>query len=375
MLATGSATRRRFAASFLALAACCSGAPSCNFNSNGEVRLHLQEPFPKRLSDWHLFTETDGGLKPNDGVLPYDLNTPLFSDYASKYRFVWMPVGTSAEYREETSFEFPLGTILSKSFAFPVDGHPGEERLIETRLLVRTSSGWIPLPYVWDDSQKDATLQIVPDPVPIHYTDASGRTRDFTYQIPNTNNCRECHDHNRSLQPIGPKARNLNMDYDYVDGAANQLARWTEVGYLRGAPLPPAAPREARWNEPRTGSLDERARAYLDNNCAHCHQAGGSAGYTGVDFRLGHSDLTRFGVCKHPNSAGNMGDRRYDLVPGDPERSILVYRLESTAPKVMMPQIGRAVVHTESIALLREWVAALQGDSCATVSANAEMDR
>ena len=361
---------RRLAASFLALAAFCWGALSCEFEPDREVRLHLKEPFPKRLSDWHLFEKTQGGLKPNDRVLPYDLATPLFSDYASKYRFVWMPAGTSAEYREETPFEFPVGTILSKTFSVPVDGHPGVERLIETRLLVQSPSGWIPLPYVWDESQKDATLQIVPDPMPIHYSDASGRTHDFTYQIPNTNECRECHDNNRILRPIGPKARNLNREFDYADGTANQLARWTEVGYLRGAALPEASPRAAKWDDPSTGSLDERARTYLDNNCAHCHQPGGTGGYTGIDFRLGHTDLARFGVCKHPNSAGNMGARRYDLVPGDPERSILIYRLESSAPKVMMPQIGRAVVHTEGVAMLREWVAALRGDSCAPVSSN-----
>jgi hypothetical protein len=167
------------------------------------------------------------------------------------------------------------------------------------------------------------------------------------------------------LQPIGPKARNLNKDFSYRDGTANQLARWTTVGYLRGAPEPAAAPRAAKWSEPSTGSLDARALAYLDNNCAHCHQPGGTGGYTGVDFRLGHFDAARFGVCKHPNSAGNMGDRMYDLVPGHPDDSILVYRLESTAPKVMMPQIGRAVVHAEGVALVREWVASLQGAPCA----------
>jgi uncharacterized repeat protein (TIGR03806 family) len=341
----------------------------CNLDFHRDVRLYLEEPFPQKLSAWHLFTTTDHGrLTPNARVLPYDLNTPLFSDYADKYRFIWMPLGTSAEYKEEVPFEFPVGTIFAKTFAFPADGHPGEERLIETRLLVRTKSRWVPLPYIWNAGQTEATLQLVPNPVAIRYTDAAGRAHDFTYQIPNTNECRECHDNMKALQPIGPKARNLNKDFSYSDGAANQLARWTTVGYLRGAPAPSAAPRAAKWSEPSTGSLDERARAYLDNNCAHCHQPGGTAGYTGVDFRLGHFDPAGFGVCKHPNSAGNMGDRRYDLVPGDPEDSILVYRLESSAPKIMMPQIGRAVVHTEGVALVREWVAALQGAPCASVA-------
>jgi uncharacterized repeat protein (TIGR03806 family) len=363
--------RHRFGSRFtpfvlLLLACLILGSSGCNLGFHRDVRPYLEEPFPQKLSAWHLFTAASGGhLTPNTSVLPYDLNTPLFSDYADKYRVVWMPPGSSAEYREDVPFEFPVGTIFAKSFAFPVDGHSGVERLIETRLLVHTKSAWVPLPYIWNSGQTEATLRLVPDPVPVRYTDAAGRAHDFTYQIPNTNECHECHDHNKSLQPIGPKARNLNKDFSYRDGTANQLARWITVGYLHGAPEPGAAPRAAKWSEPSTGSLDARALAYLDNNCAHCHQPGGTGGYTGVDFRLGHFDAARFGVCKHPNSAGNMGDRMYDLVPGHPDDSILVYRLESTAPKVMMPQIGRAVVHAEGVALVREWVASLYGAPCA----------
>jgi uncharacterized repeat protein (TIGR03806 family) len=313
---------------------------SCHSSSN--VRLFLSEPFPQKLSAWHLYTETRNGLKPNDRVLPYSLRTPLFSDYASKYRFIWMPEGTSAQYRDDNVFEFPVGTILSKSFAFPSGN---SEKLIETRLLVHTQTGWTALPYIWNDSQTEATLQLVPDPVPVKFG-----THNFTYQIPNVNECKECHDNNKTLLPIGPKARNLGKE---------QVAHWTEVGYLKGAPKDFAE--IAVWNKPETGSLEERALAYLDNNCAHCHQPGGTAGYTGVDFRYGHFQP---GYCKHPNSAGNMHDLRFDIVPGDPDQSILVYRLASTAPKVMMPQIGRATVHTEAVSLLRDWISSKSLTSC-----------
>jgi len=330
-----------------------------------EVRVYLDEPYPKKLSAWHLFRDARHGLKPNDRVLPYDLNTPLFSDYASKYRFVWMPAGTSSQYRDEGVFEFPVGTVLAKSFAFPVDGHPGAEHLVETRLLVHAKAGWVALPYIWNEDQTDATLRLVPDPVPIHYHDQAGTVHDFTYQIPNANECRQCHENNKQLLPIGPKARNLNKDFDYADGKANQLLRWQASGYLAGAPAPSGAPHAARWNDASTGTLAQRATAYLDNNCAHCHQPGGSAAYTGVDFRAGHFDPLHAGFCKHPNSAGNMHDLQFDVVPGDPDQSILIYRLTSTAPKVMMPQIGRAVVHEEGLALLREWIAALPAETCA----------
>jgi uncharacterized repeat protein (TIGR03806 family) len=363
--------RVRTIARLLIIGSLLSGFSSCDWFQR-DVRVYLEAPFPKNLSAWHLFKESRNGLEPNTHVLPYDLNTPLFSDYASKYRFVWMPAGTAAQYRDDVVFDFPVGTILSKSFAFPSDDHHfGAERIVETRLLVHTRDGWVALPYIWNEDQTDAELRLVPDPVTIHFTDSARKAHDFTYQIPNANECAQCHDNNKQLLPIGPKARNLNKEYRYADGKANQLVRWTESGYLRGAPAPDAAPRLAQWNEPTTGTLAERAAAYLDNNCAHCHQPGGTAGYTGVDFRAGHFDPAKAGFCKHPNSAGNMRDLQYDVVPGDPEQSILIYRLASTAPKVMMPQIGRDVVHVEGLALMTEWIASLPVQECSPADAAA----
>jgi uncharacterized repeat protein (TIGR03806 family) len=334
------------------------------FNARQPVHVYLHEPFPGKLSSWHIFTGTSDRLRPNAGVLPYDLNTPLFSDYASKHRFVWMPPGTSASYNADSTFEFPVGTIFAKTFAFPIDSQSRREQPIETRLLVRTDSGWVALPYIWNNRPSEAYLQLVPDPVSIKFTDAAGHPHDFTYQIPNVNECRQCHDRDSTLQPIGPKARNLNKDFSYLDGTTNQLTRWTQVGYLRGVPSPDSAPRAPVWNNPATGSLQLRALAYIDNNCAHCHQPGGTAGYTGVDFRFNHFDPLHAGFCKHPNSAGNMEGRQYDIVPSDPDDSILIYRLAITAPKAMMPQIGRATVHTEGLALLRDWVSSLPAQSC-----------
>jgi uncharacterized repeat protein (TIGR03806 family) len=335
------------------------GMNGCSRFSHREVRAIVEEPFPKRLSQWNLFTGAPPALKPSRGVLPFDLNTPLFSDYASKYRFVWMPPGAHAEYREDGPFEFPVGTIFAKTFAFPADG--GSERLIETRLLVHAKGGWVGLPYVWDKLQRDATLEVVPDPVPVNWTDASGKRHAFTYAIPNVNECHECHDNQRTLLPIGPKARNLNKDYAYADGVSNQLEHWQRVGYLKGLPAQESRPKAAVWNDPSSGSLDARARAYLDNNCAHCHQPGGQAGYTGVDFRLTQRGPDRMGTCKVPNSAGDVGGLSYDMVPGHAEESILIFRLESIAPKISMPQLGRAIVHEEGVKLLREWIASLPG--------------
>jgi len=178
--------------------------------------------------------------------------------------------------------------------------------------------------------------------------------------IPNANECHECHDNQKVLLPIGPKARNLNKDYAYSSGTENQLEHWARVGYLRGLPDATSRPRVPQWTD-MAAPVTERARAYLDNNCAHCHQPGGQAGYTGVDFRWSQTDIAHMGLCKSPNSAGEVGVLRYDLVPGHPDESILIYRLESTAPKVSMPALGRDVVHVEGVQLLRRWIASLPG--------------
>lgn len=347
--------RPRWTQTLCVLILVCTLATCGRFLNRG-VEAHTDKPFPKQLSEWRLFTLQAGALTPHQGVVPYDLNTPLFSDYASKYRFVWMPPNTSAQYRDDGPFDFPIGTILAKTFAFPVDGSPAQ-RLIETRLLVHAPSGWTPLLYIWDDKQRDATLELVPDPVPVKWTDATGVHHEFTYVIPNLNECHECHDNQKVFLPIGPKARNLNKNYTYPEGAENQLAHWARIGYLQG--LPETRPKTAKWDDPSTGTLADRATAYLDNNCAHCHQPGGQAGYTGVDFRL--TQTAHQGFCKSPNSAGEVGGLSYDIVPGHPDQSILIYRLESTAPKTSMPALSRDVVHVEGVKLLKEWIVALPG--------------
>src|SRR5437016_7677609 len=122
-----------------------------------KVHPYLEDPFPAKLSAWKLFTGNPTGLNPNTGVVPYDLNTPLFSDYATKYRFIWMPPGSSAVYNATEAFEFPIGTVFSKTFAYPENGR---RRLIETRLLVHAKAGWTTLPDVWNEAQTEAVLQV-----------------------------------------------------------------------------------------------------------------------------------------------------------------------------------------------------------------------
>lgn len=274
---------------------------------------------------------------------------------------------TSARYRQDDVFDFPVGTIFSKTFAFHVEG-ARKERLIETRLLVRTASRWVGLPYVWNQAQTEATLDVDADPVPVEFINDAGRARHTDYNIPNANQCKECHELRKTMQPLGPRARNLNKTYAYAGGPANQLEYWTRVVYLDGAPRLAQASHAPVWNDPSTGNLDGRARSYLDINCGTCHRPGGAANTSALYLDLSETDAEHLGVCKPPVAAGHgAGNLLYDLVPGRPEESILLHRMQSTEPKVMMPEIGRTLTHDEGVSLIREWIGTLQG-ACAAAA-------
>jgi uncharacterized repeat protein (TIGR03806 family) len=317
---------------------------------------------PEKLSAYGLFRDA-AKQEPADGVLPYDINTPLFSDYTAKYRFVKLPPGARARYHETDVFDFPVGSILVKTFAMPHDlRNPAKaRRLLETRLLVRKPEGWIGLPYIWNDDATEAKLEGIGATREVHWIHTDGRERSLNYIIPSKNQCMSCHENRRVMLPIGPKARHLNKEFAYADGKENQLVRWQKAGLLQGAPSPDKAPRLPVWNDPKTGRLDARARAYLEINCAHCHNPNGPARTTGLDLLASQTDLTKWGVRKPPVAAGRgTGGRAFDLVPGKPEGSILLFRMESTDPGVMMPELPRRLVDEEGVALIREWIAKMK---------------
>lgn len=338
----------------------------CTVTAGEGVNLDPTRPFCELLSSYRFFRD-GAAQEPNDGVLPFDLNTPLFSDYAQKHRFVWMPPGVSAQYSDRETFRFPVGTVLIKTFAFPIDERdPGAgERLIETRLLLRRSSGWEAITYLWNAEQTEARRRVIGARVPVDFPRADGSRFQVTFQVPNTNQCKECHaEHDDTLGALGPKARNLNKDYPYAGGSANQLTRWSEVGYLAGAPSPATAPASPPFDDPAAGTVEERARAYLDVNCGHCHNPSGLARTSGLYLDIHELSPPRYGVCKSPVAAGQgSGGRRVSILPGDPDGSIMVYRMDSTAAGTAMPELGRASIHAEAVELIRQWIAEMDG-SC-----------
>lgn len=320
----------------------------------------------KMLSEYHFFIGDMVDHVPNEGVIPYDMNIPLFSDFTAKLRFVWMPQGVSAPYDEVETFSFPVGTVLIKTFAYLNDIRDPSlgRRVLETRLLVHKQSGWVGLPYVWNEEQTEASLRVGGTDIDVEWIHFDGSKRTNNYIIPNMNECKSCHSIGEVLQPIGPKARNLNKSYDYVTGPENQLTRWANAGYLTGVPDPADAPRLALWDDPRDGTVDERARGYLEINCMHCHNPIGAANTTGLDLGYYQHDRTKLGIMKPPVAAGRAtGDHSFDVVPGKPDESILVYRLESTDPGIMMPELPRRLVDEKGVAEVRRWVEGLVPDN------------
>jgi uncharacterized repeat protein (TIGR03806 family) len=314
---------------------------------------------PEKLSDYGFFKGTLARQEPANGVVPYALNTPLFSDYAEKLRFVKLPAGQTVAFNDSTVLDFPIGTTLIKTFYYPTDFRDPAKgrRLMETRLLVHQASGWKAFDYVWNDEQTDAFLEVAGDTKTVSYVDASGQNRQHAYTIPNLNQCKGCHNSREVLKPIGPSIRQLNGNLTYTDGTENQLTHWQRTGMLTELPTLTNCPKAPVWNKPETGSLNDRARAWLDINCAHCHNPAGPAMTSGLDLRVSQTNPTALGILKTPVAAGRgSGGHTFDIVPGKPDESILTYRLTSTDPGDRMPEIGRQTVHAESLELIRVWI-------------------
>ncbi len=318
---------------------------------------------PTSLADYHFFRDA-AAREPNAGVTPYDLNTPLWSDGALKLRYAFLPPGARAQYRDDGVFEFPIGTVLIKSFAFAADMRAPTEnvRYLETRLLIRRTDGWIALPYVWNEAQTEARLSPAGADIPVSFTDVDGQDIALEWAVPNRNQCKSCHDRNGEIAPIGPTARNLNRDFAYADGARNQLARWSAQGSLADAPAGDV-PRVPNAYDPTSGSLDARARAYLDVNCAHCHNPQGPGHTSGLDLRWSQHEPIQWGVFKRPVAAGRASAGfDFSIEPGHPERSILLHRMQSTDPGVMMPELGRQRVDPRAATLIRDWIAGMDAE-------------
>ncbi|MFM6852692.1 MAG: SO2930 family diheme c-type cytochrome, partial [Sphingopyxis sp.] len=328
----------------------------------------LADDAPARLSTFGFF---DGSAdRPSAQLIPYTLFTPLFSDYAEKRRYIALPAGQAMVVRGTGLVDFPVGTALIKNFGYHQADAPGGYRTLETRLLLRRAGGWVALPYIWRADGSDADLRIAGARMDVQFADAAGRTRRISYAVPNRNQCKNCHELAGGVTPIGPKWRNLRLAQPAYRAAIRSWA-------LRGVPVSAGAASAGAvgggvgrgaamlpiWDDPASGPLANRARAYLDVNCAHCHNPAGSASNSGLFLEYERPAGLATGIGKRPVAAGRgAGGREYAIVPGHAEQSIMTYRMGSTDPGVAMPELGRSTVHDEGLALISEWIAAMRDD-------------
>ena len=331
------------------------------FISIGHKPLVVEVGFePKeKLSEYNFFLGNIALQRPAQGLIPYSLNTPLFSDYAEKLRFLKIPTGTTVDYNDSEVLDFPEGTVIVKTFYFPNDFRDTNKgrKLMETRLLIHEPSGWKALEYVWNDDQTEAFLEVAGDHKQVNYIDKEGKKHTQNYVMPNLNQCKGCHNKNEVMTPIGPSVRQLNGNFDYSNGTDNQLVNLEKLGILKNKPALENCPKAPVWNQPETGNLNDRARIWLDINCGHCHRANGPASTSGLYLNIHEKDPRALGYNKPPVAAGRgSGNRNFDIVAGHPEQSILTYRINSTDPGVMMPEVGRKIIPKEGLALIEEWI-------------------
>lgn len=325
-----------------------------------EDRLKLDvSAFPlATLGEYRFFKGPMADQRPVPGVLPYVPINALFSDYAHKFRFVWMPPGVKAVYNgDHEVLDFPDGTVLIKTFYYDNVLPTNTRRIIETRLLFKRNGLWEFADYIWNEQQTEATLDLEGGYLPLTWIDDNGAERSLNYRIPSEAECLTCHKSNDLAVPIGPKPRNLNSDLAYADGTENQLTRWTRSGYLHSV-----RPKHIRptpdWQD-ESLDLNTRVRAYVDINCAHCHREDSHCDYRPVRFAFEESgDPANLGICVPPDDP-LLPQHSHIVARGSVGRSLMHYRLASVEENVRMPLLGRSVVHEEGLSLITDWINSL----------------
>lgn len=333
-----------------------------------------QVPYTK-LSDYKFF---EGDMKnqiPSLNVLPYEPASSLFSDYAHKKRFVWMPHGTKATYVADNKIlDLPVGAALIKTFYYdnvqnstPVGG----TRIIETRVMIRKATGWIFAEYVWNAEQTEAYFDLAGSYTDISWKDENNIIKSTNYRIPTEVQCIICHKNKEivgpteidTYLPIGIKPQNLNFNYTYGTETKNQLTKWIEQGYLENNFTFPTVDKTVINYNDTSKPLELRVRSYLDSNCSHCHAIDRHCDYRPMRFPFsetgGTNGLTNMGVCVDTEDYSFAPALTKIIKPGNVNRSMLYYRINTTDESFRMPLHGRTVIHEEGVAMIEQWINSL----------------
>lgn len=321
-------------------------------------------PYPK-LSDYHLFEGPLAEMIPSYGVHPYDLRSQLFTDYASKKRFVWMPTGVKAKIESgDEIINFPIGTILVKTFYYPAMLPNSHREIIETRIMIKRgihadgSDDWLFANYIWNEDQTEALLDMNGSNREISFTNEYNDTYTTTYRIPSETECLICHKNNEKAIPVGPKPYNMDFVMTYEEGNRNQLDYWVNHQLLEGN-FSRNYTHLVDWKN-EGYPIKDRLRSYLEINCAHCHSEGKHCDYRPI--RLGYYESeseSNLGVCIAPDD--NINSTLTAIIaPNNIARSVMHFRMNSTEEAYRMPLLGRSIVDKQAVELLEAYIQSLQ---------------
>ena len=325
--------------------------------------------FPRLLSQTGLFADTKNH-EPAPGLIPYSVNSPLWSDGAHKERFIAVPGGKQVEYDTKESWKFPEGSVLVKTFALDLEpGNAQSRRRLETRLLHVEQDHWRGYTYVWKEDQSDAELldarganktYLVQD------AKAPGGQREQVWHFPSRSECTLCHTMPARFV-LGLNTPQMNRVHSYGTVQANQLDTLDHIGLFTkrlseyydrkdsGTGKIVSAPRE-RLVDPLdpTATVNDRARSYLHVNCADCHiRWGGGNALFQLQYTL---PLEATGTINTLASHGDFGiPGARILVPGDAEKSLLWHRMRIT-DRGRMPHVGSSVVDRPAVDLIQAWI-------------------
>jgi uncharacterized repeat protein (TIGR03806 family) len=312
------------------------------------------EVFPKLLSETGLFQSTKEHLVA-PGVIPYSVNSPLWSDGAEKFRFMAIPGEAKIQYHPLESWAFPEGTVLVKTFALEMEpGNPKSLKRLETRLMHLEQNHWRGYTYLWNDEQTDAEL-LGKASLDREYT-VGGRKQ--VWHFPSRAECTLCHTMPAKFV-LGLSTPQMNRDQDYHGIVDNQLRTLTHAGLFANPPqgdpdswIPKAAKLVSPVDE--KASLNDRARSYLHANCAHCHMKwGGGNALFWLTWNTPLEETRTINIKPQHGDDGIPG--ACVLVPGQPEKSLLLHRMTLLNEK-RMPRAGSNRVDEMGVKLIREWI-------------------
>ncbi|MCI4669889.1 MAG: hypothetical protein MRZ79_17265 [Bacteroidia bacterium] len=292
--------------------------------------------FEEKLSAYKIFDGNPVDLTPNSNFKLVELSSVLFTDFAQKQRLVKVPKGSKIKGQDDGRVEYPDGSILVKTFFYYNDERKPElgKQIMETRLEIKENGVWNIASYLWNQAQTDASLAIDGFDKKVRWISAGGNSRSTLYHVPAQNECMSCHQSNSAISPIGPSLRNLNRMVERDGKKLNQIQHLQALGILSDFDTNQIS--QMVDYKDSSASLSERGRAYLDINCAHCHQPNGwkKSNQRNFDFRY-ETSLAQSGIL-HKRE-----------------------KISRTLRNGRMPYIGTTMIDEEGIRLVSDYLNSL----------------